>query len=730
MSQKKIGCRPTPLGGQASTSIPLSLQTSPTRAWRYSYHCICFLLLVALHLFFSRGVVIPTAMYDEFVYLSFGQYFSGVAPMPNLEGAAFGAFGYGLLIAPAFWMADAFPGQFRMVLILNAFLTSTAYFPLYSLGRTVFGLRFRASVAAAAACCVYPSYLLFSSFALSDNAFVPFFLFMLTAASWLVRKPGWWPAVIFGLSTGSLYAIHSRSLGAIAAAALFLLFLAVRRILRLGPSTAAMLVIAGTIIVVRYFTKHLLQIGWAGTGEVTISATLQQVFGPGVVESLVSCLIGHVWYLTVCTLGIAVLGALYLLWTVSTDRDNIEPSTRILLGYTLISVVFVSAVSLLFISGYGRTDIRPDFIATGRYWEGVTPVLMLSGFAALRFRPRAFQPWAIPVTLGIFALSTVLVLPRLQNLQWLQGPAARINIFALMGWLRMWPPANFLLIALMSASCFIFILVLSRRLFTVAALLTCGIFITVTLSEWKGDVLSTQQGIGVRAAAVFPSTLIPLMDKLPAGTRIEYDMARWVPYLYANYQLNSPRIKVEQFNSKHDFATERIVVSGTDWLYAGNGSYVKVGCETVADNCLYAKAAENERLIGGETFLDRELGSRAVAGVNTEGLYGEEGDETFRYRWTNGKATITVPLPRNAQSPQYLVVALRIPDNYKVSVLVNNQTLANERVSPGTWIKRLSLPKESVAGKTRISIQSDTFVPAPGARTLGVQLVSLKLQSK
>ncbi|MGH9664020.1 MAG: DUF2304 family protein, partial [Bryobacteraceae bacterium] len=336
------------VGCIAAVTPPVSPKKTGYR--RYLCHLACFLLVVAIHLFFSRGVSVPTAMYDEFCYLGFGRYFSGVAAIPNMHGGAFGAFGYGLLIAPAFWIGDPFPMQFRAVLVLNAFLISSAYFPLQFLGRTVFRLRFATSVGASVVCCLYSSYLLFSGFALSDNAFVPFFLFMLAAAAWLVRKPGWLPAIVFGASAGCLYAIHSRSLGAMVAAALLLALLALRRVLPPGPAAAAMAVLGGFILLIRYFTKQLLQLGWDGLGEVTISNVLQHVFGPGAVDSIFSCPVGHLWYLGVSTIGIAILGGFYLFWLVIDSRAQIDRSDRIILGYALISVVFVFAVSLLFIS--------------------------------------------------------------------------------------------------------------------------------------------------------------------------------------------------------------------------------------------------------------------------------------------------------------------------------------------------------------------------------------------
>jgi hypothetical protein len=75
---------------------------------QYLWHVLCFVLLVAVHLFFSRAATAPAAMFDEFIYLVLGPYFSGTAAIPNMHGAAFGAFGYGLLIAPAFRMAESF----------------------------------------------------------------------------------------------------------------------------------------------------------------------------------------------------------------------------------------------------------------------------------------------------------------------------------------------------------------------------------------------------------------------------------------------------------------------------------------------------------------------------------------------------------------------------------------------------------------------------------------------
>lgn len=667
-------------------------------------HCVCFLLLVSIHILFSRGISVPTAMYDEFIYLAFGRYFSGVAHMPNMQGAAFGAFGYGLLIAPAFRVGSDFAVQFQAVLFINAVLISSAYFPLQFIARTLFGMEFVPSVIAAFVTCLYSSYLLFSSFALSDNAFVPFFLFLVTAAWWVVQRPGFLSAILFGGLSGCLYAIHSRSLGVIAASVLLLLFLVLKRMLPAVPAATGIGVLGAVVLLVRYFTRELLVIGWAGLGEVTVSTTLQQVLGPGAIQSIFSCLVGHVWYLAVCTLGIGVLGSIFLGFLAI--KVSCDPLKRVVAAYILIATALVFAVSLLFISGYGRTELRPDFIATGRYWEGAMPLLLLSGFAVLSRWPVAFLKWTVPTCVLMFVGSTVLLLPRFQNLEWLSNPASRINIFALMGWLRFWSTYNILLIAAASALLFLLIVLVSRRAFIASTLLAATVFVTVAASERKADIIALQQIFAGSVGGHAQSGLTGMLHKFPPGTQIGYDMANWIPFYYANYQLQNPDIRVSQFNSKQDFTVEKAVISGAQWTAGTGAVYKKLGCENTGDNCLYVKEAEYTKFIDTKDFIGQELGSRIVPGVVTDGLYPEEGDNTFRYRWTNGRASVTVPLSGNKQ-PLKLVTGLLIPDKYSLTISCNGEALVDENsVNPGRWAREISLPPVPVQLTGRCAFHS------------------------
>ena len=130
------------------------------------------------------------------------------------------------------------------------------------------------------------------------------------------------------------------------------------------------------------------------------------------------------------------------------------------------------------------------------------------------------------------------------------------------------------------------------------------------------------------------------------------------------------------------------------------------------------------------SFMNVPLGNQTVPGVEDSGLYDEEYASTEGiFRWTNGKATLAIPLDRK-DLPRALRVQLYPPKGISHRIIVNGQELANEQPSDRDmrlWDRTLDLSGVELGEKLVLEIVSNTLVSSevqPGrtndGRSLGV----------
>ena len=207
-------------------------------------HVSAYLLLLVIHLTFAAQMRYPTVFYDEIVYLGFARYFSGVEHIVNLAGGGMGHFGYALFLMPAFWTASTFYYQYHLVLAINALLMSSVYLSLYFLLSRLTRLPRLACVAIAFITGLYPSFILFTNFAVADNVFVPLYLLVLVALYQLLETQTYWAATLLGLAGGMSYMAHTRGSSVLLAAATIIIILAAGGRLPRRPALVSLAILA------------------------------------------------------------------------------------------------------------------------------------------------------------------------------------------------------------------------------------------------------------------------------------------------------------------------------------------------------------------------------------------------------------------------------------------------------------------------------------------------------
>jgi hypothetical protein len=682
-------------------------------------HGSAYLLITLLHLAAVAQMRFPTVFYDEGTYLGYARYLAGVQHSLNMAGGAPGAhFGYPLLLVPAFSLASTFYAQYHLVLIINALLMASSYLSLYFLLSRLTRLQELPCVAIASITCLYPSFLLFSNFVIADNAFVPLYLLVLVALYLLVQTETYWASILLGVSAGLAYMVHNRGGSVLAAAAVFVIVLGIRRRLAFPACAVALVLMAGF-----YFATDwgIAAIGAAnGTPIPPASSIVRQLLsGPGL-GAFFLVLTGEIVYLCQATFCLYFAGW-WLLWETAVERPRHAAS--IVIGFVAVTAIPIGVGAALFISTQDPYS-RPDHILMGRYNEGTLPIvlafaLVLLYQAAQDTRRRRVLVWWIVGTVVVLAVGTLVVAPFLHNL-------GMCTINSLGNMALIWivhssdlGRASLLVIPLTGA-----VLLAMRTRCWAGPALAAVLFVIVGWYVFSREYSQRFIEPGSNSAH-----LAGLLARVGTSTdSVSYDMTVWSPFFYGTYQLLAPE-RFTQFRSDHgETPRSAVVIAGKKWKDATRLGYLFVDSETVVDNALWVNSPDLvKRAIGNRSFLGLEVGSVAVSGVETTGVHGEEGSGDSRMRWTDGHAKILVPIGTNETVGRISIELLAFAKT-RTNLSVDGVERMTLDVGPGPVSRMLVLQPRPAGRVLSIWIESATFVPGgQDPRTLGVQIRSLKI---
>lgn len=121
------------------------------------------------------------------------------------------------------------------------------------------------------------------------------------------------------------------------------------------------------------------------------------------------------------------------------------------------------------------------------------------------------------------------------------------------------------------------------------------------------------------------------------------------------------------------------------------------------------------------SFLGAVLGGRAVAGVDESGFHQPSRWEGTPYRWTNGHATLHIPLLDDDEPAEVGIELVSTGSGRReVSIRANGEELFAAQLHAGPWIGTLPLSEIDVRATLTLEIVSSTFVAESNSRTLGV----------
>lgn len=333
--------------------------------------------VAAVHLVYAMAsVAVPYVFGDEAGYLL------KAAALDGVRTDAYSSYypGYSLLIAPAFWLASDPATVFRVVQVLNALLWGVAAWVMLVLGRRLAPeARERELYGAAALVSLYPAFLAFSCFALSENALTPLVLLLALLMLWLIERPTSARALLLGAGAGLLLLTNPRA-AAVGAALLAALLPWAWRMRRWVPylrvAAAAIVVFASLHLASRaFFLRELHLSGGAARGHYpgmrALTDQLLALAAPAEAAKFATAAAGQVAYLIAGSVGLAAVGAACLLrWLRHADEPR-----RMFARFALASL----ALTVLMTAFFMRGDARIDLLFYGRYSEDVIALALLPG---------------------------------------------------------------------------------------------------------------------------------------------------------------------------------------------------------------------------------------------------------------------------------------------------------------------------------------------------------------
>jgi hypothetical protein len=469
---------------------------------------------------------------------------------------------------------------------------------------------------------------------------------------------------------------------------------------------------------------------------------------------LVERALGQLLYLSVATHGLFLLGLLGMSWTIwrglktgGARRTLTDPTTGVsLLALGTGAGIFAAACTLKLYSVHGERGLRGADFIHGRYNEALAVVVLAFALAELcRGRiPWRRQAWrtvavvAVILCLGLVVMAEVEhALERQAGDEPSKAPRHEVlpsEVDAIAA------PGVYPLVGLVGEMNL-------RRI----ALLAGGLFLALTLTlrrSWRAGVALLVLLFGFFAHYNYRHHLLPRMARVESRLdlaseirrlgpvdAVSYDVAYRERGLVAGLQFLLPEAVFERFDSREaEEPTAEAVIAAANWPQAR-----RLGARFVLPSgrggALWVLPGELQARLPEVSLEGMNLAARPGLDLQTTGLFGLESFDGVPGRWTNGAATLTVPVdPDDPPREIHLALMAAGREQARLRLLVNGVELWREPLPRRGWSRQLSLQGVPVGDELRVEILSDTFSPAetrPGSRDrrlLGVVVTELRLE--
>ncbi|MCY1264072.1 hypothetical protein D9M70_124080 [compost metagenome] len=354
-----------------------------------------------------------------------GSYLANAAAIAGHNNDMAGSYhaGYSFIISPAYIFWNNPTSIWKSVLTINAVIFLTIPLLLWAIAREINPQKRVSQIFfPVLAVSAYPMWVTMSGYSFSQIAFIPFYLLVSALIATRITERTKWAAV--GVCCGLTYWIHPIGVSPIIAAIIISTYHSYK-IKKIAPTLITITTITITVLLYQKFITPWLY------GRMTISGLDPRLHYPDSskilsafsssegIKNLISRTSGHIFYLTIGTVGIIWIGFVKIAKNLVIERQDNNPNEKLLHIFVALSFLGALALSVLLFSS--TTDgQRIDRWMYGRYVESVLAPILLIGLLASSFR----SAWiGIPIT----TCSAFLLSMGLDT----HGPVERYNISAL-----------------------------------------------------------------------------------------------------------------------------------------------------------------------------------------------------------------------------------------------------------------------------------------------------------
>ena len=655
-----------------------------------------YFVLVMIHLASNLAMQQPFILADELGYLGNARYLAGVAHLPDMQGTQFYHFGYSLFLIPAFWLFSNPVWIYKTVMVVNALLASSLIVPLFFILTGLFRVPGTSARWVAFACCVYPSLILYSSFAWSESAYVMLYATAMALFGWLLSTRSVTAAMLFGGVTAFLYTVHPRGMPVVAAAIGYLLLLALLRSLTVRQLVPALSAMAAVLTITRIVNGHLKALAWGGEGDVFVHKLAGRVIPDSDFLALLERLSGQLLYMGQASQGFAILGligALGLITAAVRSKSLRAAMSNPLIGTVVLTMVssggvLVASAASKVHAAHGPHGVRGGALIYGRYNEALAVLLTAFALALWLRRENGSTrvAWrAVAVIAIMFGLTLVVMAeiddalvrhvadtPAIEPLE--RIPPAAVPASSAPGIYPLVVVFGGLEIGAVSlVSVLVFALIsgamrVSERLGI--GLLMVSFLSIATANYWLFQVPAMEQ---VKPRLRF----VELISKLGPIDRLGYDTGYFEGSFFRGIQYLMQDTVFVRFNSRQGEVPQTdAVISGRNWRRARTyGAKFFVSASQV-DNALWLMPGELQSEIPLHAPYGELLGPQPAIGVRYGGFGRHTLDAARPGRWTKGSAAIKVNVdPRNPPRMLGVDIGPTRRDGVRFELRVNGVTL-------------------------------------------------------
>lgn len=510
-------------------------------------------LALALRIVPALDAVRPIVFEDEIGYLANAKFFSGVGNLPILGEMGYYQTGWGLALAPIYWLSSNPVSIYRFAIAISVLFGWAALWPIAGIVRRLTDLTEREALIVGALATLTPGSVLMSGYAYAET-----FLMLILACLLLVGLRFWarstfLNSAFFGVLTAFSYVVHGRAIALPIVCLLFAILVTRRR-----DSSWVFLLTA-------VFSGSLVAIG-AHLADTALQATVYNLpfdrlslgwhllFNQSP-RSFGTVLVGQLWYGAVATGGMALIGLLIAGKHAWAELVNRRP------GPWNWWLACYSATLFIIVITFSKNLPNPgrlDYYAYGRYLEVFSPPLVGLAIAHLAIIKSISRRHLIYIALAAGAL-TCLTVVAVGGWRFLEGkPLAALSVSGI-AWAIDVDKQTFPVVVATASAIVMLLLVgaMHKRGWAICLIwiLFCGA--AVTVGEFRTmRVLDRPWAERI--------TLQDLLETL-APSDLSYDTNNSSLYGRNGYQFALPTTRFNFFSSEDAMPDSDLVIARKEW---------------------------------------------------------------------------------------------------------------------------------------------------------------------